>query len=332
MPPDSTPPKARRPVTLKRIAEELGLSVTTVARSLKDGHKIGPATVQRVRETAQALGYVPNLDGLRLRTGRSYTILAQIGLGDEDGDPAPIGLMGGLQRRLAQTEYALRSLPSAAASVGLGALSSALRANSADGFVIDRLTRDDPRLALLSDRGAAFVTLGPCTERPTQAGLFLDEADAAARLAAGLLAEGRRRIALLDDDPRVLDAAARRQGLSAALSAAGADPPALPPQDAHALVTAIRQGRIDALFCGSDAHLAQAVQMLARAGIGLDDLGLAVRSATRLPALMPAPIHVAWFAAELAGMILADLLLRRIDGTPPAALQVTERLQLRLRG
>ena len=67
------------PVTLKTSAAEIGVSVTTVARALKDGHKISPDMVRKVRETAARLGYVRNLEGARLRTGSSFVIMAFLG-------------------------------------------------------------------------------------------------------------------------------------------------------------------------------------------------------------------------------------------------------------
>lgn len=331
MPPNMTPPQARRPVTLKRIAEQLGLSVTTVARSLKDGHKISAETVQRVRDTADALGYVRNLDGLRLRTGRSYTIAAHLGRNGEDGDPSSLGLLGGLQRGLVQTDYALRSLPFAQDGRTIAGILSAIRTNRADGFALDRLTEADERVALLTDHDYPFVTLGRPDDGGTHAGLFIDEAAGAEALVAALLAEGRRKVALLDDDPRYLDCASRRKAVTARLADAGlelvepAPFAALPPARlGAAIVDEVRSGRIDALVCGTDVHLSVALQALEDAGIPRSETGLAVRSATRLPALLPGPLHIAWFAAEHAGLILADLLVRRIEGEPAEDLQRNE--------
>lgn len=49
-------------VTLKDIANLVGVSVNTVSRGLKDKPDIGLKTRQRIKEAAAALGYRPNLN------------------------------------------------------------------------------------------------------------------------------------------------------------------------------------------------------------------------------------------------------------------------------
>jgi len=61
-------------ITLKDIAERTGVSINTVSRALKDKPDIGADTKRRIRETAEALGYVPNATASNLRARRSKTI------------------------------------------------------------------------------------------------------------------------------------------------------------------------------------------------------------------------------------------------------------------
>lgn len=322
-----TPPVARRPVTLKRIADMLGLSVTTVARSLKDGHKISPETVQRVRDAADALGYVRNLDGLRLRTGRSYTITASI-TGDEDGDSYRPGLLAGIHQRLASTDYALRSLPRAVkADRPSKALASAIRSNPADGFILDRLMRTDERVALLEDNHLPFVCLGVVTSGPGMPGLAIDEASGARALTQALIAAGCRKILLLDDDDRYLDSATRRAAIGVALAdaglalAAGSDAGALPRAELlQTLVQRLRKGGIDGIICGSDWHFSVLHQAMRAAPVAPDAIRIALRSAQSRPPQFDGPLTIASFPAQRAGMILADLLLQRLEGRDPAEL------------
>lgn len=156
---DSLPPK---PVTLKQLAMRLGLSVTTVARSLRDGHRIGPDTVARVRAAAQEMGYVPNRDGLRLRTGRTMTLLAVLGTAEDDevGDPGATGLLSGMQSRLHGSGYLLHHLPQGIANRSADHLAALLRDNPADGVIIDHIEPDDARIALLERLNLPFVTFG----------------------------------------------------------------------------------------------------------------------------------------------------------------------------
>ena len=63
-------------VTLKTIAEYTGLSVTTVSRALKDGDDVKQPTIDKVKAAAKKLGYAPNLQGLSLKTGINYNLVA----------------------------------------------------------------------------------------------------------------------------------------------------------------------------------------------------------------------------------------------------------------
>jgi len=61
-------------VTLKQIAEELGISITTVSKALKEYPDVSKKTRKLVRETAVMLNYKPNTFAVNLRTQESKTI------------------------------------------------------------------------------------------------------------------------------------------------------------------------------------------------------------------------------------------------------------------
>ncbi|MBB1509699.1 LacI family DNA-binding transcriptional regulator [Tessaracoccus sp. MC1756] len=63
-------------VTIKQVAAEAGVSITTVSHVLNDvpGLRVNPVTRQRILEVSARLGYVPNGLAQSLRTQRSNTI------------------------------------------------------------------------------------------------------------------------------------------------------------------------------------------------------------------------------------------------------------------
>lgn len=63
-----------KPVTLKEIAEQLNISVTTVSKALKDYPDVSKKTRGLVRELAKTLNYKPNTFAVNLRTRESKTI------------------------------------------------------------------------------------------------------------------------------------------------------------------------------------------------------------------------------------------------------------------
>lgn len=63
-------------VTIKQVAAEAGVSITTVSHVLNDvpGLRVNPATRKRIQEVAARLGYIPNRLAQSLRMKRSNTI------------------------------------------------------------------------------------------------------------------------------------------------------------------------------------------------------------------------------------------------------------------
>ncbi|OGX81516.1 LacI family DNA-binding transcriptional regulator [Hymenobacter coccineus] len=65
-------------VNIKRLAEELKLSTSTISRALQDSYQIGAETKQRVLELAKKLNYQPNAHASSLGSRRSKTIAVVI--------------------------------------------------------------------------------------------------------------------------------------------------------------------------------------------------------------------------------------------------------------
>ena len=55
-------------ITLKQIAETLGISITTVSKALKNYPDVSPKTKKMVLELAGELHYTPNSFAVNLRT------------------------------------------------------------------------------------------------------------------------------------------------------------------------------------------------------------------------------------------------------------------------
>lgn len=68
--------KAKPSVSIKDIAKEAGVSICTVSLVMnnKDRNRVSKAVAQRVRGTAQSMGYKPNSVARTLRTSRSYVL------------------------------------------------------------------------------------------------------------------------------------------------------------------------------------------------------------------------------------------------------------------
>lgn len=61
-------------VTLKQLAKELNVSISTVSKALNDSEEIGADTIRRVKELARLYNYKPNKVALSLKQNKTKTI------------------------------------------------------------------------------------------------------------------------------------------------------------------------------------------------------------------------------------------------------------------
>lgn len=64
----------KHPITLKEIAKELGISISTVSKSLKNYNEISQETRDKVQAFAKLYNYQPNNIALSLKNRKSFTI------------------------------------------------------------------------------------------------------------------------------------------------------------------------------------------------------------------------------------------------------------------
>ncbi len=64
----------RKKVTLKQLAKELNLSISTVSKSLKNDSEISEKTIKRVHELASFYNYKPNALAVSLKSSKTKTI------------------------------------------------------------------------------------------------------------------------------------------------------------------------------------------------------------------------------------------------------------------
>ena len=328
------------PVTLKTIADTLGVSVTTVARALKNGEKISPEMIQKLRKTADELGYVRNMDGVKLRTGKTFVVMAFLSFSNEEevGDAGSVGLLNGIHQRFSGTDYAVRAVPVTFGETGLDKLRQVVTGRNADGIILDHTEPQDARVKYLLEQNIPFITFGRTELSPAHPYFDIDNEETAYQGTKSLIDQGYRRIAMLDADPRYSFVSQRVIGYHRALSEAclAADPTLMRHIDlranvAKAAAAELVDGGADAIVCVNEL-----VFLGARAGVHqvlgpkAKTIGFSLRSGTNLGDYVSAPVNTSYFSRLEAGCNLADLLLKRIDGASVDACQSIGTTELRL--
>ena len=71
--------------TIRQIAEHCGVSVSTVSKALNGAEDVSQATVRRIRQAADEMGYMPNAAARALKTRRSFSFGVLFAAASEQG-------------------------------------------------------------------------------------------------------------------------------------------------------------------------------------------------------------------------------------------------------
>jgi LacI family transcriptional regulator len=154
-------------VTLRTVAQSLGLSVTTVSRALKEGPEVNADTIATVKAAAAALGYRPNLGGVNLRTGKTNAIGIVLPF-ERQGEMNIVvaSLVEGVVRQMKTAGYRTILVPQLQADDPLQVVRDLVGEGSVDGVILTHTRPQDDRVRYLLEARVPFVTFGR-TELPS---------------------------------------------------------------------------------------------------------------------------------------------------------------------
>lgn len=320
-------------MSLKKIAEELGLSLTTVSRALNGYPEVAESTRVAVREAATRLRYHPDARARGLALGRADAVGIVFPMTPGDlGDLQFLQVAHAMSERLAHAGLGMLII-SATAEDELSAYQRTVAGRRVDAFVVARTKVDDERLAMLRDSGTPFVAYGRSTNFASPyAWLDFDNIAGARMAAERLIGFGHRTFGYLGAPPVYNFAAQRFQGFGTALHAAGL---ALEPEAVQRVALDRRSGyaAMQALLSLPappsavlvDNHLAGvgAVHAALHAGCVLGrDLSVIVYDGLGPDSVIRASItSVDQPTESVVGRLLAEMVLARLSGVAPQALQ-----------
>lgn len=320
-----------RRVTLRTIAEHLGLAVGTVSAALNDSaaaRTIPEHTKQRILEAARELKYEPNYFARSLRLQRTYTIGV---ITEQIGDPYGAVIISGIEEALRDTNYLFLTVVHRHDPKVLQSYSRMLLSRGVEGFItVDTSIQDQPSVPTVAVAGHHAVA------RVTN--LVLDQRHAARLALCHLLELGHRKIAFLRGQSTSSDSATRWAAICAVCEELQIEmDPELIVQIEQDLATPMlgypyaqvllqRNRPFTALFAYNDLSAIGAIWAIQEAGlrvpedisvVGFDDVPLAVFSKPMLTTIRQ-PL-------EQMGRLAAKTLIERIetgaDGPPQIVIE-----------
>ena len=212
-------------MSIVHLAQDLGLSVSTVSRALNGYTDVSPATRLRVAERAQALGYKPHPGARRLKSGKSGAIGVVLPTSHEGGqfiDSMYSSLLGGTSSLLEPAGYSLMATTAATSTPEQerGVYENFMRSGWFDAFVIVRTRLSDQRVGLMLAHDKPFVTYGRCADSTDHAWVDTDNEMAFFMAAQRQIEFGHQRIGLLNGPAEYTFAKLRQEGYLKALERA----------------------------------------------------------------------------------------------------------------
>ena len=201
--------------TLQTIADELGISRSTVSNAYSRPDQLSPELREKILETARRLGYAgPNPTARSLRRGRvgALGVLFTDNLTKAFVDPYAVAFLEGLSAAAEQRSTGLLLVPLSLDDVA-GA-ERALNEAAVDGFCVYCTQDWRGSLDVIRRRGLPVVT----TENPAEAGpdsfvVSIDERAATRSAGEHVTAFGHRRLAIVTDMAVALPPTKKPSGL-----------------------------------------------------------------------------------------------------------------------
>jgi LacI family transcriptional regulator len=213
----------RRKITLKHIARELDVSISTVSKALKNSHEISKDTTEKVQAFARLYNYKPNNIAISLKNKRTKNIGVII--------PDIIHhffttVFRGIEHYANEKGYNVIVCVSDE-SFDKEVINMELLANgSIDGFIMaisaeTQLKKDFNHLKEVTEQGIPLVLFDRITDEIHCDKVIIDDRLAARDATQQLIRSGRKRIALFTTESYLNVSAKREQGYRDALLEGG---------------------------------------------------------------------------------------------------------------
>jgi LacI family transcriptional regulator len=318
-----------RSVTIKDLAAELGLSITTISRALNGYSDVGEKTRKRVAEAAQQMGYRPNRNAQRLVTRRTHNIAwVQSDNDRKFVDPHFVEVMAGVLRGARAGNYDI-VMSGDTPDRELSVYDRYVNDNSVDGFIVDLPREADPRIGYLLEMGRPFVVHGRDARSAEYGWVDIDNYGNFYNLTRLMIANGHRHVAFINGDEHFTYALYRRRGVVDALVDGGLSPANVtvlntlhPMGEAGFKLTSLALGdpRITAILYSSTLMAVEGHAAVVRAGGGRRLEIATMDDELHYIDLSPFAEQFSYVRSSLreaGGRLMGELISQCENGTPP---------------
>jgi len=311
-----------KPITLKDIARETGVHVSTVSRALDNNgrHFLTPEVVERVRKAADEMGYRRNRMASSLRTKKTMTIGLLIP--DITNTLFP-PIVRGLERVLEEAGYASIIVNTDDLADRESRLIDVLLERGVDGIVDAAASQDEPRLEIVENQGLPIVTVNRQVGNSAIPSVVNDDAEGVRLALKYLYKAGHRDIAHIAGPQNLSTSLARLDAFNSEAKKLGLDlPTSATAMSAHFDEDEGRRctsklldqdWKCTAILCANDRLALGAIDEIRRRGLSCPE-DISVTGFNDIPFLdlIPPGLTTIRVQQEAIGRLAAELLLKMI--------------------
>jgi len=204
-------------MSLKAIAKELGISVTTVSRALNGYDDVSEETRARVTGEAQRRGYRPNTFARRLKMGKIDAVGLVFPIHSAPLNNAIfLDMVGEISHELGRHEIDLLLIADDELADKHGYM-RIVQSRRIDALIVTHTLDNDPRLSQLLSSGFPFLALGRSNLPKPYAWFDFDNQSGTYCATRHLIAQGYKNIAFLGENNNQAFITQRRNGYLQAL-------------------------------------------------------------------------------------------------------------------
>jgi LacI family transcriptional regulator len=312
--------------TMKRIAKDLGVSITTVSKALNNHDDIGHATRSRVLAKVAELGYQPNAVARSLTTRRTHTLGIVI---PDLMHSFFVEIVAGIEKTASARGYGLLLCSSNEDAHKERAELELLRQRQVDGVVLAsaNASGNTDVLRRLTGLGVGLVMIDRDDHPEVECDRVVTDDEQVGWLATEhLIAQGRRAIAHISG-PSVVHAKRRAEGYRGSLRAHGLRSRrewlvhgGFMDADGYRSMKRLLEvaPKIDAVFATNDPAAIGAMKAIWESGRKIpDDIAVVGCGDIALGDLLRVPLTTVSWSRNDEGQRAAELILERIE-SPPA--------------
>jgi DNA-binding LacI/PurR family transcriptional regulator len=318
--------RARAAVTLKDVADRVGVTAAAASMALAGHGRISDRTREAVRRAADELGYVPSSAGRALRQQRSGAVALIVPNTSHHvfGHSYFMHVLTGLSTAANSHGAQVIVSTNADGAGGIGAYERVMRSGSADGAIVTSAAIGDPHLETLVALGLPVVLIGNFPYLPGAVSVGIDDVAATEQITGHLIdVHGRTNLVHVTGPLEHQAGLDRRDGFLRAVRRRGLDGPARiingdfsETTGAEAIGSLLASGtRFDGVVFANDDMAFGGLQVLRAAAVQVpDDVAVAGFDDFGLARLTTPGITTVRVPAEEMARLAAEFLFAQIEG------------------